>query len=99
MSKICSRQSRIYPQMHLLNEDKRSLFGKFAFSKPISVKCRLRTKAVDYGLAAQCALIIKYLIMKHIMSEGKISMVENSYVLASQRFSQLASSTEDLMRD
>ena len=80
LSKICFRQSYIYLQMHVLiiNEDKRSLFGKFAFWKPISMKCRLRTKAEDYGLAAQRALIIKYLIMKHIKSDGKISMVDNS---------------------
>ena len=32
--------------------------------------------------------------MKHIMSDGKISLLENSQALASQRFSQLVSSTE-----
>ena len=37
--------------MHLLNEDKTSLFGKFPFWKPISMKWRLRTKAVNCGLA------------------------------------------------
>ena len=32
--------------------------------------------------------------MKHIMSDGKISLLENSQAVASQRFSELVSSIE-----
>ena len=32
--------------------------------------------------------------MKHIMSDGKIRLLENSQALASHRFSQLVSSSE-----
>ena len=39
----------IFPRIDLLKENERS-FGKFPF-QVISIKCRLRTKTVDHGLA------------------------------------------------
>ena len=46
--------------MSLRNEDERLLFTKFPFSKPVSIKCRLRTRIVDYACpgTAQYALIL-----------------------------------------
>ena len=42
LSKTCtSLLVSFHKRINLLNEDKRSLFGKFPFSKPVSMKCRL----------------------------------------------------------
>ena len=45
---------------------KRSLFTKFLFSKPVSVKCRLRARIVNNRME-QCTLSIKCWIIGHII--------------------------------
>ena len=37
----------VFPQIHL-HDQKKLLFGKFPSSEPVSTKCRLRTKTVEW---------------------------------------------------